>query len=88
MIPPRCFTCNSVVANKFAQFMEQKDDSGHYGGLLDELGMRRICCRRMFLTHVEIVDEISKYSCVSAILDDSRTVFDSFVKNEREVSCD
>lgn len=29
-----------------------------YGQLLDELKLDRYCCRRMFLTHVDIIDVI------------------------------
>lgn len=29
--------------------------------VLDSLGMKRYCCRRMLLSHVEIIDEILKF---------------------------
>ena len=29
-----------------------------YGLLLDELELNRYCCRRMFLTHVDIIDVV------------------------------
>ena len=29
-----------------------------YGLLLDELELHRYCCRRMFLTHVDIIDVV------------------------------
>jgi DNA-directed RNA polymerase subunit N (RpoN/RPB10) len=29
---------------------------------LDNLGLKRICCRRMILGHVELVDNLLKYS--------------------------
>jgi len=28
---------------------------------LDDLGVTRYCCRRMLLSHVEIIDEIIKF---------------------------
>lgn len=28
------------------------------GRLLDEMGLRRICCRRHFMTHVDLIDVI------------------------------
>lgn len=88
MISPRCFTCNTVIGHKFDEFIKKKDNSGQYGALLDELGFKRICCRRMLLTHVEIIDEVCKYSSVCTVIDESRTVFDSFVKSTRTISCD
>jgi len=29
--------------------------------VLDELGVDRYCCRRMFISHVDIVDNLLKY---------------------------
>jgi DNA-directed RNA polymerase subunit N len=29
--------------------------------VLDKLGVKRYCCRRMFLGHVNFIDEIIKY---------------------------
>jgi len=28
---------------------------------LDELGVERYCCRRMFLSHVDIIESVLKY---------------------------
>lgn len=66
IIPVRCFTCGKVIGNKWEPYkklttvcgMKEKD-------ALDTLGLKRYCCRRMILTHVEIIDEVlehSKYS--------------------------
>ena len=33
-------------------------EKSHQGLVLDELGIKRFCCRRMFLTQVDIVDII------------------------------
>jgi len=29
--------------------------------VLDDLGVHRYCCRRMLLSHVEVIDEILRY---------------------------
>ncbi|TLN19211.1 hypothetical protein FDZ71_05075, partial [bacterium] len=34
--------------------------------VLDELGMKRYCCRRMFISHVDVIDELLKYGEVAA----------------------
>jgi len=31
------------------------------GEVLDDLGIKRYCCRRMILTHAELMDEIAPY---------------------------
>lgn len=43
---------------KFAEKMKQVGDSGK---VLDELGIKRYCCRRMFLSHVDLIDEVLRY---------------------------
>lgn len=42
---------------------QQTDKDGFYSGeqlkpLLDELGLKRLCCRRHIITHVDLIDEI------------------------------
>jgi DNA-directed RNA polymerase subunit N (RpoN/RPB10) len=29
---------------------------------MDELGLKRYCCRRMFLTHVELIEEVMPFT--------------------------
>jgi DNA-directed RNA polymerase subunit N len=30
--------------------------------VLDDLGINRYCCRRMFISHVEIIDEVLRFT--------------------------
>ncbi len=62
MIPVRCFTCGSVVADKWEEY-DRRVNQEHEdpGKVLDELGVKRYCCRRMFIGHVELIDEIIKF---------------------------
>lgn len=34
--------------------------------ILDEMGIKRYCCRRMYISHVDIIDEFLKFSVVAA----------------------
>ncbi|MEW6749073.1 MAG: DNA-directed RNA polymerase subunit N [Candidatus Micrarchaeota archaeon] len=58
--PVRCFTCGSVIGHLYEQYAamvkEKKPDV-----VLDELGVSRYCCRRMFISHVDIVPSVLKY---------------------------
>lgn len=80
IIPIKCFTCGTVLADKYRYYLEQvrkkklaKRGNGESididkvlyltqefaektpeGEVLDELNMTKMCCRRHFLTHVDI----------------------------------
>ena len=60
MIPVRCFTCGRVISDVWEEYKERvkKEDPGK---VLDDLGIIRYCCRRMLLTHAELIDEIAPY---------------------------
>ena len=66
LIPVRCFTCGAVIADKWEEFNSRVKMGEDAGMVLDELGVKRYCCRRMLLSHVEIIDEISRYSNLMA----------------------
>ena len=68
MMPPvRCFTCGKVVADKFYPFKEEVEKNkelmkeGDVAKILDRLGLDRYCCRRMILSHIDLIDEILPY---------------------------
>jgi DNA-directed RNA polymerase subunit N len=58
MMPVRCFSCGAVVADKWEEYdrraNREKEDAGK---VLDDLGVKRYCCRRMFISNVELIDE-------------------------------
>ncbi|MHA1840287.1 MAG: DNA-directed RNA polymerase subunit N [Candidatus Ranarchaeia archaeon] len=62
IIPVRCFTCGKVIADKYLQFQEALKAGKSPGEALDDLGLTRYCCRRMILSHAELLDEVIKFS--------------------------
>ncbi|MHA1596711.1 MAG: DNA-directed RNA polymerase subunit N [Candidatus Asgardarchaeia archaeon] len=60
MFPIRCFTCGKVIGHLWEEYIRRVKEGEDPGKVLDELGVKRYCCRRVFLSHVEIVDEIIK----------------------------
>jgi len=61
IIPVRCFTCGKVVADVWEEFARRVKAGEDAGEVLDSLGIKRYCCRRMLLSHVEIIDEILRF---------------------------
>ncbi len=61
MIPVRCFTCGKVVSPVWEEFKRRRDAGEDLKAVLDDLGLFRYCCRRMLLSHKEIIDEINPY---------------------------
>ncbi|HEW93360.1 DNA-directed RNA polymerase subunit N [Candidatus Geothermarchaeota archaeon] len=59
--PVRCFTCGSVIGDKYEKFIKLVEEGMDPKEALDKLGVKRYCCRRMLLTHVEIIDEFLIY---------------------------
>jgi len=60
IIPIKCFTCNKVIAHLWESYQILLKNKT-IDQALNELGITRICCRRMFLSHVEICDTLLKY---------------------------
>lgn len=65
MVPVRCFTCGSVVGDKWEEFSRRVRDGEAPKEVLDDLGVKRYCCRRMLLCNVEFIDEILRYHRVA-----------------------
>jgi DNA-directed RNA polymerase subunit N len=61
IIPVRCFTCGKVVGDKWEDFARRVKAGEDAGKVLDSLGVTRYCCRRMLLSHVDIIDEVLKF---------------------------
>ena len=61
MIPVRCFSCGKVVGDKWEEFARRVKLGEDAKSILDSLEVTRYCCRRMILSHVDIIDEILKF---------------------------
>ena len=61
IIPIRCFTCGKLIGDKWEEFARRVKMGEDAGDVLDSLGIKRYCCRRMLLSHVEIIDEVLRF---------------------------
>ncbi|MEM4391321.1 MAG: DNA-directed RNA polymerase subunit N [Candidatus Nitrosotenuis sp.] len=58
LIPVRCFTCGNLIADKHEDYQNRVKAGEEPGKVLDSLGLKRYCCRRMMLTSVETMQQI------------------------------
>jgi DNA-directed RNA polymerase subunit N (RpoN/RPB10) len=72
IIPVRCFTCGKVIAPAFEQYKKRCDEyskavAAHEKPketpqqILDDLELERYCCRRMIISHVDLLKEAAPY---------------------------
>ena len=58
LVPVRCFTCGNLVADKFEEYQNKVKSGEEPTKILDSLGIKRYCCRRMLLTTVETIQQV------------------------------
>lgn len=60
IIQVRCKSCGKPIGHLYEDFLERskKEDKKK---VLDELGLKRYCCRSQFLGHVELIDTASQF---------------------------
>ena len=62
IIPVRCFTCGKVIGNKWEAYLGLLQAEYTEGDALDALGLKRYCCRRMLLSHVDLIEKLLNYA--------------------------
>ena len=66
IIPVRCFTCGKLVADRWEEFARRVKAGEKPKNILDDMGMTRYCCRRMFISQVDVLDDLLRYAQVTA----------------------
>ena len=58
IIPVRCFTCGKVVGSMYPEYVKRVQKGESPERVLDDLGLERYCCRRMIVSHANLIEEI------------------------------
>lgn len=61
IIPVRCFTCGKVIGHLWEEYKKRVSAGEEPGKVLDSLGLKRYCCRTIFLSHVDLIEEVAKF---------------------------
>jgi DNA-directed RNA polymerase subunit N len=61
MAPIRCFTCGSVIGDKYEEYWKRVEAGEDPGKVLDDIGVTRYCCRRMIISHAKVMNEVLYY---------------------------
>lgn len=63
--PVRCFSCGKVIGHLWKRYKSMTKEGKTPKEAFEELGVERYCCRRMFISHVELMKEVIHYPRLS-----------------------
>ena len=61
IIPIRCFSFGRLVAHIYKPYLELIEKGESAEDAFKELGIERFCCKRMIVSHVDLIDELLKF---------------------------
>lgn len=61
IIPVRCFSCGKVIGSAYEEYKKRTGAGEKPEMVLDSLGIKRYCCRRIIISHVDLIDEVAPY---------------------------
>ncbi len=61
IVPIRCFTCGKPLAQYWETFVKRVKEGQEPAKVLDELGLKRYCCRKTLLSHVPLIYEVMRF---------------------------
>jgi len=61
IIPIRWFSCGRLVAHIYKPYLVLLEKGETAEDAFKELGIERFCCKRMIVSHVDLIDELLKF---------------------------
>jgi len=61
MVPVRCFTCGKVIGHAWDEHKRRVEQGEDPGKVMTELGLKRYCCRQVFLSNVDLLKDINQF---------------------------
>ena len=54
-------SCGKPIAQFWGEFVEKTKKGEDKGKVMDSLGLKRYCCRAIFLGHIDLIDTIARF---------------------------
>ena len=61
IIPVRCMSCGKPVAQLWETYKQRVEAGENRKKVMDELGLKRYCCRALFLGHLDLIDTVAQF---------------------------
>ncbi len=61
IIPIRCMSCSKPVGHLYEKYVKELEKGKSPKQVMDELGIKRYCCRGLFLSHVDLIDTVARF---------------------------
>lgn len=61
IVPIRCFSCGKPIAQFWEEFKQRTAKGEEPKKVLDDLGLKRYCCRAMFLGQEDTLELVNKF---------------------------
>ncbi len=66
LLPVRCFTCGAPLGHLWEEYKRRVEAGEEPAKVLDDLGVKRYCCRSVMLTSVSYIEDIALYYIIRA----------------------
>ncbi|MGQ4872594.1 MAG: DNA-directed RNA polymerase subunit N [Promethearchaeota archaeon] len=61
IIPIRCFSCGKLIAHIYQPYLDLIEKGISAEEAFEKLGIKRFCCKRMIVSHVDLIDDLLKF---------------------------
>jgi len=62
LVPVRCFTCGKPIGHLYKKYHERVASGEEPRKVLDDLGLKRYCCRVAVMTSVDRIKEVIQFN--------------------------
>ena len=55
------FSCGKPVGHLYEEYLQRVENGEDPKIVMDELGLKRYCCRALFLGHVDLLEKVARF---------------------------